>query len=110
MFGEPGVALAVAGPRTLALIFVLGPLAGLAALLLAVCVSSRVNDARSAQQIGVFIILPVIALFITQLRGDLTLTVAGVLAIALVLTVVDAALLAIGVAIFQRESILTRWK
>ena len=110
LFGEPGVAAAVAGPRTLVLVFVLGPLAGLAALLLAVCVSSRVNDARSAQQIGVLIILPVIALFITQLRGDLTLTVAGVLAIAAVLVVVDMALLALGVAIFERESILTRWK
>jgi ABC-2 type transport system permease protein len=107
---EPGVAAVVAGPRSLALIFVLGPLAGLAALLLAVAASSRVNDARSAQQVGVLVILPVIGLFVVQLRGDLALTGSAVLAIAAVLAVVDVVLLAIAVAVFQRESILTRWK
>ena len=107
---EPGVAAVVAGPRALALIFVLGPLAGLAALLLAVTASSRVGDARSAQQVGVLVILPVIGLFVVQLRGDLALTASAVLAIAAVLAVVDVMLLALAVAVFQRESILTRWK
>ena len=100
----------MAGPRSLALVFVLGPLAGLTALLLAVTASSRVSDARSAQQVGVLVILPVIGLFIVQLRGDLALTAGAVLAIAAVLAVVDVVLLAIAVAVFQRESILTRWK
>ena len=49
-------------------LFVLGPLAALAALQLAVCVSSRVNDARSAQQIGALIILPISGLLIAQFR------------------------------------------
>jgi ABC-2 type transport system permease protein len=107
---EPGVAAAVAGPRSLTLVFVLGPLAGLAALLLAVTASSRVNDARSAQQVGVLVILPVVGLFIVQLRGDLALTTSAVLAVAAVLALVDLALLALAVSVFQRESILTRWK
>lgn len=109
-FAEPGVAALVAGPRSLALVFVLGPLAGLAALLLAVTASSRVNDARSAQQVGVLVILPVIGLFIVQLRGSVTLTAGGVLGLAAVLALVDVVLLAVAVGVFQRESILTRWK
>jgi ABC-2 type transport system permease protein len=91
-------------------VFVLGPLAWLAALLLAVTASSRVNDARSAQQVGVLVILPVVGLFIVQLRGDLALTTSAVLAVAAVLALVDLALLALAVSVFQRESILTRWK
>jgi ABC-2 type transport system permease protein len=53
---RPGVFLILLTPRSLGVVFVLGPLAALAALQLAVCVSSRVNDARSAQQIGALII------------------------------------------------------
>ena len=59
IFAEPGVFRALLSPSSLTLILLLGPLAALAALQLAVCVSSRVNDARSAQQIGALIVLPI---------------------------------------------------
>ena len=41
---------------------------------MAVCVSSRVNDARTAQQLGVTVILPIVGLFISQLMGAFKLT------------------------------------
>ena len=44
------------------------------------CVSSRVNDARSAQQIGALIILPISGLLIAQLTGAVLLTTPVVLA------------------------------
>ena len=97
-------------PRSLAVVFVLGPLAALAALQLAVCVSSRVNDARSAQQIGALIILPISGLLIAQLTGSVLLTVPVILFIGLVLAGLNAGLMLIGIALFDRESILTRWK
>ena len=92
------------------IVFMLGPLAALAALQMAVCVSSRVNDARSAQQIGALIILPVSGLLIAQVTGTFMLTATIILLVALALAVVNAALMGIGVALFDRESILTRWK
>jgi ABC-2 type transport system permease protein len=52
MFARPGASWILLAPRSLGVVFVLGPLAALAALQLAVCVSSSVNDARSAQQIA----------------------------------------------------------
>ena len=61
-------------PRSLGMVFLLGPLAALAALQLAVCVSSRVNDARSAQQIGALIILPLAGLLVGQLTGTVAVT------------------------------------
>jgi ABC-2 type transport system permease protein len=107
---HPGVFAILLTPRSLTIVFVLGPLAALAALQLAVCVSSRVNDARSAQQIGALIILPISGLLVAQLTGAVTLTAPVLLLIALVLAGINAGLMLIAVALFDRESILTRWK
>jgi ABC-2 type transport system permease protein len=110
LFARPGVVWAMLGPRSLGVVFLLGPLAALAALQLAVCVSSRVNDARTAQQLGVTVILPIVGLFISQLMGAFTLTGPVILAIAAGLVVINAGLMAVAVRIFDRETILTRWK
>lgn len=107
---RPGVAGILIAPRSLAIVFLLGPLATLAALQLAVCVSSRVNDARSAQQIGALIILPIAALLVAQLFGALQLTAPLVALIAAALAAFNVLLLRVGVALFDRESILTRWR
>ena len=109
-FAQPGVIWSVLAPRTLGIVFVLGPLAGLAALQMAVCVSSRVNDARTAQQIGVTVILPVVGLFISQLMGAFRLTTPLILLIAVVLVGLNAVLMIVAIRIFDRETILTRWK
>ena len=110
LFAQPGVFRALLTARSLAIVFVLGPLAALAALQLAVCVSSRVNDARSAQQIGALIILPIAGLLVMQLTGSFLLTLPVIGSIALMLAGVNAGLMLFGIALFDRESILTRWK
>jgi ABC-2 type transport system permease protein len=110
LFAREGVAWALLAPRTLGIVFVLGPLAALAALQMAVCVSSRVNDARTAQQIGVVVILPVAGLLISQVFGSLQLTGPLILTIAAGSLVVNAGLMWIGIILFDRETILTRWK
>jgi ABC-2 type transport system permease protein len=110
LFAQPGVFRALLTPASLATVFVLGPLAALAALQLAVCVSSRVNDARSAQQIGALIILPIAALLVLQLTGSFLLTIPVIAFIALMLTGGNVSLRLFGIALFDRESILTRWK
>jgi ABC-2 type transport system permease protein len=110
VFAQPGVFRALLTARSLAILFVLGPLAALAALQLAVCVSSRVNDPRSAQQIGALIILPIAGLLVMQLTGSFLLTVPVIGFIALALAGVNAGLMLVGIALFDRESILTRWK
>src|SRR5687767_2539731 len=110
LFAQPGVFRALLTARSLAIVFVLGPLSALAALQLAVCVSSRVNDARSAQQIGALIILPIAGLLVMQLTGSFVLTLPVIGFIALTLAGVNAGLMLVGIALFDRESILIRWK
>ena len=105
-----GVFWILLAPRSLLVTFILGPLAALAALQLAVCVSSRANDARSAQQIGALVILPLGGALVAQLTGSFTLDVPVTLSISGLLFLVNVALMWIGIAVFDRESILTRWK
>jgi ABC-2 type transport system permease protein len=97
-------------PRGLLIVFLLGPLASLAALQLAVCVSSRVNDARSAQQIGALVILPISMLLVAEFTNNLQLTGTVILRISSYLVVLNVMLMAVAIRLFDRESILTRWK
>lgn len=107
---QPGVYRALLTSEALTVMFVVGPLAALAALQMAVCVSSRVNDARSAQQIGAIVILPIGGLLVAQVAGAVVLTTGLTLALAAGLVVLNIGLLRLGVVLFDRESILTRWK
>jgi ABC-2 type transport system permease protein len=109
-FGEPGVWRTMFWPRTLLLYLVVGPLLAVAALLTAAIVSSRVNDARAAQQLGGVLVLPVTALFVAQLAGQFLVGRQALLLAALGLALANAGLLWLGVRVFQRETILMRWK
>lgn len=105
-----GVFGALLGPRTLGVVFLIGPLAAMVALLLAICVSSRVNDPRTAQQLSIFVVLPIPGLLLGQLFGGIELTVPVILWIALGLFIVNIGLMWFAIRLFDRETILTRWK
>ena len=85
------------------------PLICLLSVLLGIIVSSRVNDARTAQQIGGFIVLPVIGVAVAGFfSGQPTFSMEQVLIGDLVVLVLIGVALAIGAWIFDREQILTR--
>ena len=108
--GEPGVWPTFLSARSALLFMVIGPLLTLVALLLAVLVSSRVNDPRSAQQLGALVVMPVTAVFIAQLLGQYVLGPTALIMAAFSLLVLAALLLGVGVRVFARERILMRWK
>jgi ABC-2 type transport system permease protein len=110
VFAEPGVWQAVLGTRFVLMFGLLGPLVALSSLLLSVIVSSRANDPRSAQQITGLLILPVTAVFVAQLMGLFIVGTAALLLGAAGCLILNGILLWIGVQVFQREAILTRWK
>ena len=109
-FGEPGVWRTLLGPRALALYLVTAPLMIFAALLLAAIVSSRVNDPRSAQQLGAILVLPITGVFVAQLVGRFLVGTGELLTATIGFAVLDAVLLWVGVRVFDRETILMRWK
>jgi ABC-2 type transport system permease protein len=110
IFARPGVLGLMLGTRSLLLVFVLGPLAALASLQIAVCVSSRVQDERTAQGSGAFVALPVAVVFILPLIGIRAMNHLLLVALIVILVVANLLLMRLGVALFDRESILTRWK
>jgi len=102
--------LALIDARWLLAILVVGPLMALMAVMVSVMVSSRVNDPRAAEQISMVVILPVLAVFFGQVSGIFIVNSKFVLLSALVLTGIDLVLVYMAVRLFQRETILTRWK
>jgi ABC-2 type transport system permease protein len=110
LFTEPGVARAMVNARTAVLVAVVGPAAALVALQTAIVISSRVNDPRTAQQFGVLIIIPLSALLIAQFIGSVWLSAAGLGLIGGGLLAVWIVLTLVSVALFDRETILTRWR
>ena len=77
-----------------------GPLLALAAVNVAVMVSSRSSDPRVAEQLSMLVILPLLALFFGQISGLILLNQKLILCMALVITVIDAGLLAFSVQLF----------
>ena len=91
-------------------VFVLGPAIGLSSVVAGVIVSSRVSDPRVAQQIGGIIIVPIIAVILLQATGTVLVGAAGYFALAVIVLIVSLIGLRIGVTLFDREAILTRWR
>ena len=107
---EPGVWRTLLSARAFLMFGVLGPLAALAALLLSVTVSSRVNDARSAQQLASLLILPITAAFVMQMIRFSVVADTLLISTSAALALLDVILLWVGVRVFDRETILTRWR
>jgi ABC-2 type transport system permease protein len=107
---EPGVLWAMMTARTAVLVLGVGPMCALVALQMAIVISSRVNDARTAQQFGVLIIVPVTGLMIAQVGGSIWLSATELGVITLGLCGAWVVLTLFSVAMFEREAILTRWK
>jgi ABC-2 type transport system permease protein len=109
---------AVADPRLTSFVFIpvwrvamltLVPLICLFSVLMGIVVSSRVSDPRTAQQIGGFVVIPIIAVAVAQFfGGQATFTMQQVLIGDLVVAGMIGVALILGSWAFDREQILGR--
>ncbi|MBK8901599.1 MAG: ABC transporter permease [Anaerolineaceae bacterium] len=97
-------------PMWLLAVFVVGPLLAVMAVCAAMMISSRVTDPRTAEQLAGAVMMPIILLILGQSFGLFLLSSELVAIAAVVLVVLDAALIYLTVRMFERETILTRWK
>ena len=97
-------------PQWLLAILVVAPLLTLLSACVAVIVSSRASDPRVAEQLSSVVILPLILLVIGQSVGLILIDRQVILLMGAIVLVLDVALLWLAVRLFQRETILTRWK
>lgn len=107
---SPAARAGLSSSTWLIAVLVVGPLMAVLAVNVAVMVSSRVNDPRAAEQISMVIIVPVLMIFFAQIAGLLVLNAQLMLVVALGLAALDVVFVYLGARLFQRETILTRWK
>lgn len=91
-------------------ILVVGPLLSVLSTNFSLMVSSRVNDPRVAEQLSAVVMLPLLVLFFGQIAGFLYLNTRLMLVLAVAVLAIDALAVYLAIQLFQRETILTRWK
>ena len=87
----------------------LAPTACFMSVLACVLVSSKVSDVRAAQQVGGFVVMPVVVLMIGVLSGFIFLSPLMIFVFAGIYGCIDIGLFFFARAIFNRENILTKW-
>jgi ABC-2 type transport system permease protein len=97
-------------PTWLLAVLVAGPLMAILSVNFALFVSSRVNDPRVAEQISAVLIVPLLLVLFGQIAGIVVLNVTTMLVFIVALVVIDVGMIYFGARLFQRETILTRWK
>jgi ABC-2 type transport system permease protein len=107
---SPEVAARLTDTHWVLAVLLVGPLMAIAAVSISIIVSSRVSDPRAAEQISMLVLLPLLGIFFAQMMGLVLLDTRFILITAAVLGAIDVGLIYLGVGLFQRETILTRWK
>ena len=107
---SPAVRSYILGPTWLLAIVVAGPLMAVLAINFSLMVSSRVNDPRAAEQISAVLIVPLMLVLFGQIGGLIILNPTLMFILILILVVLDIGMIYLGARLFQRETILTRWK
>ena len=97
-------------PMWLLAVFLVGPLLAVMAVCAAMMISSRVTDPRTAEQLSGAVVLPIILVMMGQSFGLFLLSKELVLVTAVGLLFLDAVLIYLTIKLFERETILTRWK
>lgn len=107
---SPQVYAGLLNPMWIVAILVLAPLLSLLSVSLGVTISSRVNDTRVAQQLGGMLVIPVIVIGLGQMTGFFLLNALTFVLGAAAVALLDIGVLYLATKLFQRETILTRWK
>ncbi|MFA5572906.1 MAG: ABC transporter permease subunit [Candidatus Bathyarchaeia archaeon] len=92
------------------MLLLLAPLAAMFSIEFVVIISSRVSDVRSANQLGMLLLIPFALVFIAGVTGVITFEISNLLIFSLFLIIVDIALFLLSKSTFKREEILTKWK
>jgi len=86
------------------------PLSSILSIQLNVIISSKVNDVRTANQLGLILFIPFIAVYALLEVNVVSLNIINLIAISIILLLADAVLFYINKATFNRDEILTKWK
>jgi ABC-2 type transport system permease protein len=97
-------------PMWFVAMLIVAPLFTVFSVNIAIIISSRVSDPRAAEQIGMLVMLPLMAIFFGAIFGLIPLNTTTMLLLGSITLVADVGLVVLGVKLFQRETILTQWR
>jgi ABC-2 type transport system permease protein len=97
-------------PSWFIILFLLTPAISVLSFLLGVIGSARAKDSKSAQNLVLLIVLPVLALIGIQIAGVVWFTTILTLVLALAIVIIDFFVLKAAVKLFSRESIIISWR
>jgi ABC-2 type transport system permease protein len=86
------------------------PFLGLIAVSVMTAISARVNDTRTAQTLSIWAVIPIAGIILGELSGQFELTVLVAVIATAILIPLAILLSLVAAQLFQRETILTRWK
>jgi ABC-type Na+ efflux pump permease subunit len=92
------------------IMLLLVPLAAITAVEVSVIFSARINDVRTAQQLGSLIVIPFAVIYLLGEINVYPLTIPYLLIISVIILVADIGLFSLAVSTFRRDEILTKWK
>lgn len=101
---------ALTAPGWIVMVTIGSPLIAVLGVGLGVAVSSRAKDAQTAQQLAGMVVLPVVGLLMAQSVGVSSLDGVGALIFVGIVAVADTIVLALAISLFERETVVTRWK
>jgi ABC-2 type transport system permease protein len=90
-------------------LLLLTPLSAILSIEWSVIVSSRASDPRAAQMQGLFVALPLLAIYVASEVQAISLDTKTLLIISAVILAADIVLFFLSTKTFQREEILTKW-
>ncbi len=90
--------------------FLLNPAVAILSFLLGVIGSSRAKDAKNAQNMIIIVIFPILALIAVQVTGLVWFGAWLTFFVSLGVMAIDFLMLRIAVALFQRESVVIKWR
>ena len=91
-------------------ILLVAPVICLVSVEVNIIISSKLNDVRTAQQLGMVTALPFFGLYIASETGIFEFTDTNLLILAGVILLIGIGLFFVSRSTFQREEILTKWK
>lgn len=100
----------IMAPEWVLSVLLLGPLAAILSVCVAVLISSRVTDLQAAQSLAGLVVLPVVGFGLGQVFTAALVSLPVVLSLAALVASLGAGALFLCIAMFERENILTRWK
>ncbi len=93
-----------------ALVLLVGPNVATLSTTLTLMVSSRAETVQSAQTASGLMVLPLVGLAVGQAMGAVTLTTPSVIVAVIALAGLNVGAVLLCASLFERETVLTRWK